>query len=432
MKKVILLLAVAGFFVSCEKKYSETVTYKVNEPVYMSSEAFLKSVVVTDNVQYTVSGSGKICFHNGYLYISEPEIGIHIIDNRQPHNPHAVGFIELLGNADLAIRNNVLYADAYSNLVWFDISNPAQPHMTGVLENVFQNVLPPIDNEFGFDYNEVYSDDAKNKGIIVGWNLTEKTVDAESSYPHYYPNRGVLEFMVNSDAAAKAPTASYNGGGNGINGSMSRFGLYCDYLYVVLNNQLSAFDVSQGEPVKAMENMYLGWNVETIFSYKENLFFGTPSGLLIYSVANPLSPHYCSSISHAYGCDPVVVENDIAYVTIHAGNVCGQNTNELIIIDVKDVYNPRELASYAMTKPKGLGIDNTTLFVCDDGLKIFKADNPQTIIANQLAHYTGIDGFDVIPFNNTLMMIAEDGLYQYDYSDLNNIMKLSVLQFVKK
>ncbi|MCL2328166.1 MAG: hypothetical protein FWC39_06580 [Bacteroidetes bacterium] len=427
MKKVILFLALAGLFVSCEKKYSETVTYKVNEPVYMSSEAFLKSVVVTNDGQHAVSGSGKICFHNGYLYISEPGKGIHIIDNRSPQNPHAIGFIELLGNADLAIRNNLLYADAYSNLVWFDISNPAKPQIIDMLENVFQNVLPPIDNEFGIDYNAVYSEEAKAKGIIVDWKLTEKTMDAEGHANRYCC--GGMEFAVND--AAKAPSVA-GGGGNGINGSMSRFGLYQDYLYVVLNNQLSAFDVSQGEPTKAMENMYIGWNVETIFSYKENLFFSTPSGLLIYSVANPLAPKYCSSITHAYGCDPVVVENDIAYVTIHSGNVCGQNTNELIIIDVKDVYKPRELASYAMTKPKGLGIDNSTLFVCDDGLKIFNAKNPQTIIANQLAHYTGMDGYDVIPFNNVLMMIAEDGLHQYDYSDLGNIRELGTLRFVKK
>ena len=432
MKKLILFLAVAGLFVSCEKKYSETITYKVNEPVYMSPEAFLKSVVVTNDVQHAVSGSGKICFYNGYLYISEPGKGIHIIDNRLPQNPHAVGFIELMGNADLAIRNNLLYADTYSNLVWFDISNPAKPQIVDILEHVFQNVLPPVDNEFGIDYNAVYSEEAKTKGIIVGWKLTKKEVDVDNQYQYPY-YRGDMEVMTDAAGGSnKAPSAVNPGGGNGINGSMSRFSLYLDYLYVVLNNQLSVFDVSHDKPVKAMENMYIGWNVETIFSYKDNLFFGTPTGLLIYSVSNPLAPKYCSSISHAFGCDPVVVENDIAYVTIHSGNTCGQNTNELIIIDVKDVYNPQQLATYAMTKPKGLGIDNSTLFVCDDGLKIFKADNPQTIIANQLAHYTGIDGFDVIPFNNVLMMIAEDGLHQYDYSDLNNIKKLGALQFTHK
>jgi len=159
---------------------------------------------------------------------------------------------------------------------------------------------------------------------------------------------------------------------------------------------------------------------------------GTPRGMVIYSVANPLKPEYVSAISHVFGCDPVVVEDDIAYVTIHSGNFCGQNTNELLIYDVSDVRYPKLIVSYAMTNPKGLGIDNSTLFLCDDGLKIFDAKDPQTLLAKQLVHYSGMDGFDVIPFDNVLMMIADDGLYQYDYSDLNKINQLSKLPIVKK
>ena len=431
MKKLFLFLAIAGFFVSCERKYTETITYQVNEPVYMSSEAFLNSVVVTSKV-HTVTGGGKICFYNGFLYISESGTGIHIIDNRNPSNPRAIGFIELIGNADLAIRNNLLYADAFANLVWFDISNPARPQLKGMLENVFPQVLPPINNNFGYDYAEVHSAEGQSRGMIVGWKLTTKTQEVDQNYNPHYPvwrEGGSWGFF---DGAGGGPSlANSSGSGNGVNGSMSRFGLYRDYLYVALNNQLSAFDLSGETPVKAIENLHIGFNVETIFSYKENLFFGTPTGLLIYSVANPLVPQYRSFIGHVFGCDPVVVENDIAYVTVHADNFCGQNSNVLLVIDVQNVSAPRQLASYAMTKPKGLGIDNGTLFVCDDGLRIFNAENPQTIIANQLAHYAGMEGFDVIPFNNILMMIADDGLYQYDYSNLEDIKELGVLRFAR-
>lgn len=126
-----------------------------------------------------------------------------------------------------------------------------------------------------------------------------------------------------------------------------------------------------------------------------------------------------------------MVEDDIAYVTVHSGNNCGQNFNELIIINVSDVKRPQPIVSYTMTKPKGLGIDNGTLFLCDDGLKIYNADDPQTLMANRLAHYSGMEGYDVIPYNNVLMMIAEDGIYQYDYSDLEEIRLLSKIA-VKK
>ncbi len=84
-----------------------------------------------------------------------------------------------------------------------------------------------------------------------------------------------------------------------------------------------------------------------------------------------------------------------------------------------------------MKNPKGLGIDNGKLFLCDDGLQIFKSTNPLTVLGNKLAHYKGMDGFDVIPYNGILMMIADDGLYQYDYYDIDKIQFLSKLPIGK-
>ena len=42
-----------------------------------------------------------------------------------------------------------------------------------------------------------------------------------------------------------------------------------------------------------------------------------------------------------------------------------------------------------------------------------------------------MEGYDVIPHDNVLMMIADDGIYQYDYSNLKEIKQLSKLA-VKK
>ena len=151
--------------------------------------------------------------------------------------------------------------------------------------------------------------------------------------------------------------------------------------------------------------------------------------MIIYSVTDPAKPVYMSSISHVFGCDPVVVENDLAYVTIHSGTACGQNSNELLIIDVKDVKKPKQLASFTMTNPKGLGIDSGMLFLCDDGLKIFTITKPEEMYLKSLKNIKGMDGYDLIAYNNTLMMIAKDGFYQYNYSDINNIKFLSKFEF---
>ncbi len=421
MKKLMSLFCVSLICLFCgcndDMKVKETITYTVNKPVLMSADVFRSSVKVTTQPE-EITQKGKICFYEGYLYISEPGKGIHIIDNRNPASPASVGFIELIGNADVAIRNNILYADSYIDLVGFDISNPALPVLKSRLENVFPQSYPPI--EEGYIDSELCNLAATNGNIVVGWTQEEETHTLE-----YYKNEQMYnDAMTNSSGGS-------SGGSTGVNGSMSRFGLYKDYLYVVLNDYMSIFNLAGDEPEKAVENMYIGGSVETIFSYKDCMFMGTPTGMMIYSVADPLKPEYQSMMWHVYGCDPVVVENDIAYVTVHSGNNCGQNFNELIILNVKDVKNPQPIVSYTMTKPKGLGIDNGTLFLCDDGLKIYNAEDPQTLMANRLAHYSGMEGYDVIPHDNVLMMIADDGIYQYDYSNLKEIKQLSKLA-VKK
>jgi len=425
MEKLIFLFSISLLaLTSCTDVITETVTYKINEPIFMSTETFRNSVKVSPE-PHAITSIGKMCFYNNYLYISEPGKGIHIINNADPTNPQVIGFIELLGNADLAIRNNRLYADSYIDLVWFDITNPGQPELQGRLDSIFPTALPITGNNYGIDYTKSYG--GTNQGIIVGWKLTEKTEDVN----HY--TGGWLKGGVMYDGLVMTATPSTNASSTGLNGSMSRFTIYNDRLYSVINNSLNIFDLTGDTPQKAAGNLYVGWNVETIFSYKTNLFFGTSTGLLIYSVTDPLKPVYQSSISHAYACDPVVVDNDLAYVTLHSGSICdvSANENSLIIIDVKDVKNPTQLVTYNLTNPKGLGIDNGKLFLCDDGLKIFQLDTPQTLMAHQLVHYKGMDGYDVIPSNNILMMIATDGLYQYDYSDLNNIKQISKIPIGK-
>jgi len=423
MKKFMFLFVLCIVTLTgCENKVTEMVTYKINVPVFMATQTFRNSVKVTAE-PHQITSIGKMCFYDHYLYISEPEKGIHIINNTDPANPQQTGFIELLGNADLAIRNGMLYADSYIDLVWFDISNPALPVLKGRLDSIFPTAFPMTKNQYRIDYQLSYPN--TNKGIIIGWEVKERTEEV-TRFTGGWEKGGIM-----FDGGPLLNAGSGGSTGTGINGSMSRFSIYNDHLYSVINNYLNIFDLSNVIPTKAGENFYIGRNVETIFSYKDNMFMGTPTGMLIYSVKDPAKPVFQSSLTHVYGCDPVVVENDMAYVTVHSGNLCGQSSNELFVVDVSDVKYPKQLVSYTMTNPKGLGIDNGKLFLCDDGLKIYNVTDPQKIMSNQLAHYSGMDGYDVIPQNNILMMIANDGLYQYDYSDLKNIRQISKIPIGK-
>jgi hypothetical protein len=424
MKKSHFLFFALGVLMlpACNHGTEEYVTYMTNEPVFMSVSEFRSSVDVEE--PKPIEEQGKIAFYSDYLYISQPGKGIHVIDNRMPSNPRNIAFIELLGNADMHIKGNMLYADSFIDLVWFDISDPAAPVLKGRKEEVFPEALPPIENHYGCDYAQAM--DRKN-GIVVGWKVVEKKELVSNYNSRWHWGWGWSKELMYTDAA------SSTGNSTGMVGSMSRFAIYKDYLYTILHNQLGIFDLTGETPEKVGKEVYVGDNAETIFPYKDYLFFGTPTGMIVYSVENPTEPVYMSRVIHILGCDPVVVEDDIAYVTVRSGDFCGQDVDMLMVIDVKDVKHPKPIVEYAMYNPKGLGIDNGTLFVCDKGLRVFNAKDPLALMteANKLAHFQEMDGLDVIPYNNVLMMIADDGIYQYDYTDVTKIKLLSVLPIGK-
>ena len=406
-------------FVRCGDNMSGTVTYSVNQPVYMPYLEFraVKTVKPAQKMVYP----GKICLYGDYLFINEVSKGIHIVDNSNPASPKLVAFIDLLGNMDLTVSNNILYADSYIDLVWFDLTNPAQPVEIGRAENVFENTLPPLENNYPIKEIDW------TKGVIIEWEvktITEKEEFRSNPYP--YPH---YDFLSLSESASWG--SSYNSSSGhvitGVTGSMSRFAVYEDYLYVVNSNRLKVFSLSKNSVNKANEQ-YLSWNVETIFPYDQKLFLGTTSGLMIFGLTDPAIPTFMSSLSHIVGCDPVVVQGDYAYVTIRGGNLCGQNISLLQVVNISNPSAPVLQASYNMKEPYGLGIDGNTLFVCDEGLTIFDATDPVLTGTMKIKQFSSIHGYDVIPYNGTLILIGNDGLYQYDYTDIQDIKELSALK----
>jgi hypothetical protein len=77
-----------------------------------------------------------------------------------------------------------------------------------------------------------------------------------------------------------------------------------------------------------------------------------------------------------------------------------------------------------MTNPHGLSKDGDLLFICDgkDGLKVYKTKEYDI---EGLQTISGIETYDVIAYNKVALVVASDGLYQYDYSDPSNLKLLS-------
>ena len=423
-KKIITLLILIVGLNACMDKYTEVFT--ANSPVYMSYEDLRGAIKITESRD--LQNTGKIYFKDGYIFVNEELKGIHIIDNQNPANPNNIGFIEIPGNVDIAIKDDILYADSYIDLVAIDISDINNPTEVNRVEDVFPYTTPKPKSE---DYPIAKIEE--EKGVVIDWEVKKIEQEIEYHYyPVYYSFRSEKDMLMNDGGFSGAPQGS--GSAFGIGGSMARFGLYNDYLYVVDNATLYMFDVKNPESPNNIGSQGVGWQIETMFIYDGHMFFGTQTGMLIFSLEVATVPTYIGEFRHVTSCDPVVVSNGYAYVTLRGGTRCGSNVNRLDVLKLADNYVDNELLeSYPLHGPFGLGIDDQTLFVCDGdaGLKIYDVEDKLHIDDHQIASFSNINTFDVIPFDNYLFMIGEDGFYQYDYSDLNNIHQISFIP-VKK
>jgi hypothetical protein len=213
-------------------------------------------------------------------------------------------------------------------------------------------------------------------------------------------------------------------------GSMARFTVADHYLYTIDGVEIKIFDVAATTPVLKNE-LVVQWGIETLFPLAGSLFIGSNSGMIIYDITNPESPQYLSTFSHATACDPVVVEGNTAYVTLRDGNECQGFVNQLDVINVENLSNPSLIKSYPMSNPHGLSVINETLFLCEGaaGLKVFDVSNPNKVSDNILDIETGFFAYDVIvlPPGNHVMVVGQNGLYQFDATSKQDLRQLSVI-----
>ncbi len=215
--------------------------------------------------------------------------------------------------------------------------------------------------------------------------------------------------------------------GTGQGGSMARFAVAGDYLYVVDSRTLHVYDVKEAsKPVKVRE-VALGVNIETIFPYEGRLFIGSMDGMHIYSLASPEAPEFISTYEHITSCDPVVVQGNLAYVTLRTDNSCPRGSNQLDIIDISNPASPRLLTNYQMDSPFGLGIDGSTLFVGEgnNGLTVLNVADPYNI--EVISQVEDLHAFDVIANNNNLILTGRDGVFQYGYTQTERLVLKSKL-----
>ena len=225
---------------------------------------------------------------------------------------------------------------------------------------------------------------------------------------------------------------------SGKGGSMARFAIKGDVLYTVSSDSLKVFNIEDASNPKyaGERNLLAGFDIETVFPMDTLLFIGSRSGMYVYNITEPRFPMLMSQVQHFRSCDPVVAQGQYAYVTLNTNAVnCGFVPNNVLqIYDINTPANPVLKKEVSLRGPTGLGIDGSKLFVCDRGLKVFDISDPLNI--KQIDDLVDIDEvdiretYDVIPVDGLLILVAKEGLYQFDYTGagLKFVSKIEIKQ----
>lgn len=227
------------------------------------------------------------------------------------------------------------------------------------------------------------------------------------------------------DAASISPSTDFNGeapGGNG--GSLARFTIMNNHLYAVNWNTLNTFDISTPANPEYLSNTQIGDGIETIWprTVDNVLFIGSQTGMHIYDAEDPTNLERLSVYEHVFACDPVVANMKHAFVTLNSdwNFGCNRWTNELQIVNIENLRSPYLEVSYEMEQPKGLGLDDSVLYLCDNNFKVYDVSDINNI--ELMAPPFNIAATDVIPSRgtfNVLFVIGDNGLNQYQLRDGN-------------
>lgn len=380
-----IALAIGSLAFSC--------TQGVEQAGYQSTDEMREQTIALEAPK-ALKAPGKIYIKDDMLLINEVGKGIHVVNNQNPQAPEKLAFIKIPGNIDVAVKGDMIYADNYMDLVVLNSK-------TGEIKRV-KDVFKTFEKQRREELLALGGADGMMDGI-----------------------RGTQFQAVSNGAPA-------GGSPVGVGGSMARFSIVDNHLYVLDGNKMLVYDIENPDKPKKVNTIAMDFNVETIFPHEGQLFIGGTEGMYIYDNSNPGAPQFLSRFNHAVACDPVVVEGDFAYITLRNGGPCDRAVNRLEVVNVSDLTNPTLVQNFDMHNPHGLSVQNNTLYLCDgnQGLKVFDVTEKDKISDNLRYAYRDIrKAYDVIPnnANGTLIVVGKEGIFQFDAMDPVRLQPLSTI-----
>lgn len=408
---------------ACCSKY----TYQDTVIDYYTAEELRSRSRVEFLPARALSKPGKIYKMGNMLLISESLKGVHVVDNSNPQMPVNKQFISIPGNVDIAMRNNVLFADSYTDVLAIDIDK--------------QNLLSRTQDVIPFQQIKEHAELMGVEHLLIKAKRVETFTATVKC--------GACEPIINRGAIM-----------SGKSGSMARFAVLRDYLFVLTENMLNLYVVNNSGQLDLMLETELRDYVrfaETIFIQDDFIYIGAATGMAIFELGEDTPQLYLSHVatqSHFISCDPVFVSGDHAFVTLRSQKSsrealrrkgrCGWAPSDVLqVYNVAEKYRPKMVAEQKCYNPHGLAVLDNKIYLCEGegGFKIlqinkmpskpweetFNGDNTKVFFPEVFSD-DSFHAYDVIiePGSGLLFLIGNDGLRQYQLKPFKLLSTLPV------
>lgn len=309
----------------------------------------------------------KIFLNGNNFFIVDYQKGVLCYDVSDPKNVKFKSSLRLEGVVDIAVRGSYLFANQYDELIVLQI-----------------------------DFN---------KGDLIRELKRIKDV-----FPNYRetPGTQVASLKMYNSLNTYKENVTLGGTNPSIGGSMSCISLKGSVLYAITDQKLMTFNARISEPDYLLQktstkNLPVERGIlETIWVDKKRLFIGSKVGVFIFDLQNRLDPNFVHTYTHDRACDPVVVWENYAYITMRDGYAyddvwdCEDSPNQLFVANITNPEYPVRTSIIEMENPHGLSVSDQLLIVCDGraGLKVFslnKPDRPKEIAKYQEPNFSTYD-----------------------------------------
>jgi hypothetical protein len=332
-----------------------------------------------DSGKPVIEGPNNIYLYDTLLLVSDSVSGLLVYSVAQEKTPRFKARIPLKGNRGMAMKDSIIYVNSWGGILAMRLVNDTNYEVTSVIKS-----------------------DPYHSAMMF--------------YDDYHPVSSG-GFGCSSNSVAMSGGTMDNSGGSGAGGSYAVFAVIDSFLYYIDNQSIITMDITDAATPRKISETYVDWSIETLFPTRDYLFIGGSSGMFVLDRSDPRYPKRIGAITHFRARDPVVVKDTMAYVTLRAGFDFNASVDELMVVNIKQIANPKLIKDIPLSTPFGLSIRDSLLYVAQGsgGWTLFGLSNPLQPV--QLKQWSTPAMKDFIWKGDRLYAMCFDRVRIYSVSD---------------